>query len=57
MAYDDSCVDPAEKQKLLRRVNNFRNFIENKDAKHYLNNSKQTLTKEHDAPSKTHIMW
>ena len=32
-------------------------FIENKDAKIILNNSKQILTRENDSPSKTHIMW
>ena len=32
-------------------------FIEIKDAKIILNNRKQILTKEIDAPSKTHIMW
>ena len=32
-------------------------FIENIDKKINLNNSKQILTKENDAPRKTHIMW
>ena len=32
-------------------------FIELKDEKITLNNSKQILIKENDAPSKTHIMW
>ena len=32
-------------------------FIELKDEKITLNNSKQILIKENDAPRKTHIMW
>ena len=32
-------------------------FIETKDEKINLINSKQILTKENDTPSKTHIMW
>ena len=32
-------------------------FIETKVQKINLNNINQILTKENDAPSKTHIMW
>ena len=32
-------------------------FIETKDENIILTNIKQKLTKEMDAPSKTHIMW
>ena len=32
-------------------------FIETKEENTILTNIKQTLTKENDAPSKTHIMW
>ena len=32
-------------------------FIENIDANIILTNRKQIVTKENDAPSKTHIMW
>ena len=32
-------------------------FIETKDENIILTNSKQKLTKENDAPSKTHIIW